>query len=99
MRTFTRFFLLVAIGAFIATIAFGQAGEVSLSDETSIEVATDWADTATALLTIWLPRICILATLLTASFPSTNKFMRVVDAFAGSWGKARNDPNAQKWGQ
>lgn len=51
------------------------------------------------LLTIWLPRLVLLCTALTAIFPSTNKVMRVIDAFAGAWGKARPDPKAQQWGK
>ena len=50
MRTFTRMFLILAVGVFVATIAFGQADVILTDDVTSTEVATDWADIATVAL-------------------------------------------------
>lgn len=49
------------------------------------------------LILTWLPRLVMGCAALTAFFPSTNKVMKIIDLFAFSWGKARNDPNAQKW--
>lgn len=93
MHRFRLFFicLLGLFAASIATMALGQGGEVPTA-----EVATDWVDIAIAAITIWLPRLVIIASMLTAALPSTNKYMRVVDAFAIAWGKARVDPKAQK---
>lgn len=87
-----RLFLICLLGliaASFATMAFGQ-DPAAVADP-----VVDWAARIETLLTTWLPRLVMLATALTVVFPSTNKFMRLVDVAAGAWGRARVDPLAQ----
>ena len=104
MQRFKPFFvcllaLFIASIASVAGIALGQPevvdGVVSIAVSPGGVVAVDMFDRVISLIVNWLPRLVLLASVLTAAFPSTNKFMRVIDAFAISWGKARNDPAAQ----
>jgi len=79
----------------LALVATGQP----MVDAVDIVPEVDWAVRIEALITVWLPRVVMLAGVLTAIFPSGNKVMRVLDGLAINWGKARNDPGAQKWGK
>lgn len=85
-------YLLIGAMALAAGAAFGQVDVVA-------EVITDEVSVAEKLITMWLPWAVVAASALTAAFPSTNKVMRLIDVFAFAWGKARNDPKAQKWGK
>lgn len=88
-----RLFLICLLGLLVAsfaTMALGQGGEVPTA-----EVAVDWVERIKALITVWIPRLVIVASMLTAMFPSTNKFMSLIDGLAFAWGRARVDPKAQ----
>lgn len=87
-------FLIYIIVALLAGAAFGQV-DAGVAAEAQVDVF----DRIVSLIADWLPRLVMLASVLTAIFPSGNKIMRIIDALAGAWGKARNDPNAQKWGK
>lgn len=94
------FVALILLGFMLALFGWGAATGQPLEApvELEVEAPVDAWDLAIAALTVWLPRVVILCTLITAAFPSAGKIMAVVDVFAGCWGKARNDPAAQKWG-
>jgi len=85
--------VLLMLAAF-ASLASGQ-----VVDAVGLEPVVDWGARIESYLTVWLPRLVMLAGVLTAIFPSGNKVMRIVDAFAINWGKARNDPDVQTWGK
>ena len=93
-----NFVALVLLGLALGLLAWSAATAqpVDVPVESVVEV-TAW-DRALEVITVWIPRLCILASMLTAAVPSTGKFMAVVDRLAFAWGKARNDPAAQKWG-
>lgn len=55
------------------------------------EQALDWV----AILKVVLALIVPAAGVLSVTFPSVGKVMKVVDLFAFNWGKARNDPGSQ----
>jgi hypothetical protein len=99
-RFFVCALLLVSLGLVVAQ---GVAQPITPPDVAPIAAAVepegDIFATIENLLTVWLPRLVMLCTGLTVIFPSTNKAMGVIDAFAGAWGKARNDPAVQRWGK
>jgi hypothetical protein len=85
-------YLLIGAAALAAGVALGQVDVVEVVEVVEPSVAEN-------LVKMWLPWAVVAASALTAIFPSTNKVMLFIDFFAMTWGKARNDPNAQKWGK
>ncbi len=99
-RVFLFLSLVLGLGVLVAAVAVGQVEVLSEGMlEVVPEVERSWAELIEAALLTWLPRVVIVASMITAAFPSGNKFMRLVDRFAGAWGKARNAPTAQRWGR
>jgi len=90
MKKLTLFFL--ALGAvFFAAAATGQVAEPAPE-------AVDAADQLVGWLIRGVPLLVMLCSAIASFVPSTNKLMKVVDAFAFNWHKARNNPERQKWG-
>lgn len=88
-------YLVIGAAALAAGVAWGQADVVADAAAGDAEVPA----LLQQIVTMWLPWAVVAASALTAVFPSTNKVMRMIDMLAFAWGKARNDPNAQKWGK
>lgn len=59
-----------------------------------MEVATAYDEVAKQFA-LWVPIAVLIASAVSTMVPSTNKVMKVIDAIALNWGKARNDPKAQ----
>lgn len=98
MRRFALCILLLGATLF-ATVAIGQVGVEPLSAPVTIEVPpAGTTDQVIAWVTAGVGLFVIICNALATIFPSTNKLMRVVDAFAFNWKKARSDPDLQKWG-
>lgn len=95
MRRYFHAMLALLMLGLLATGALGQPVDAPVAAGDGPDIF----DTLVSLFTIWLPRVVLVASALTAIFPSGNKVMAVVDAFAVAWGKARNDPAAQGWGK
>ncbi len=85
-----RLIAICLLGLFVASIT-----SIALGQEVT-EPAVEAPNTIVELLITWLPRLVAACAGLAAFFPSTNKVMVIVDAFAFNWNKARNDPAAQE---
>lgn len=93
MQRSIMFTIFILIAGLIASTAFGQ-----VDAGVTVATATDVSGLVGTLLK-FLPWVVVAASALTAIFPSTNKIMLIIDKFAFAWGKARNDPAAQRWGK
>ena len=93
-----KLFLICLLGLFIAGLTSMALGQDPATADATVEVVADWPARIEAGLLTWLPRIMALASIATAIFPSTGVVMRLIDVFAVSWGRARNDPKIQNWG-
>jgi len=98
MRRLTVISLLLC-AALLAAAASAQVGIAPVSAPVPPEALVEPVDQAVAWASAAAGLFVLLMNAVAAFVPSTNRLMKIVDAFAFNWGKARNDPALQKWGK
>lgn len=85
----TRILFMFVFFMVLPLVAIAQA--IGVEPEASVSI---W-DKLGGWISLGIPWLVTICAGLSTIFPSVGKIMKIVDIFAGNWGRARNDAGVQ----